>query len=97
MAYRLSRAARQDVIEAYLQGEALFGEDQADRYLVGLHGVFAFLAENPRAARERLELDPPVRVHRYGSHLIIYEIDGDDVLIIRLRHGREDWQAAPLG
>ena len=39
-----------------------------------------------------LRLHPPVRVHRYQSHLIIYEIAEDDmVLILRVRHGREDW------
>jgi toxin ParE1/3/4 len=63
--YSLSKAARQDVIDIYLQSEDRFGEAQADRYLAGLFGAFAFLADNPRAARERREFDPPVRIHPY--------------------------------
>ena len=97
MAHRLSRAARKDIVEIYLRSEEMFGEAQADRYLAGLYGVLAFLAENPRSARERIEFDPPVRVHPYKAHLVIYETDGDDVFIIRLRHGHEDWRPFPAG
>lgn len=95
VAYSLTKAARQDIIGIYLQSEERFGEAQADRYLAGLHEMFAFLAENPRAARERIEFAPPVRIHSYKAHLIVYEIERDDILILRLRHGHEDWQASP--
>ncbi|MFN3364093.1 MAG: type II toxin-antitoxin system RelE/ParE family toxin [Allorhizobium sp.] len=44
-------------------------------------------------ARQRTELSPPVRVQRYRAHLVIYLTeDGGGVLIVRVRHGREDWQ-----
>jgi len=53
--------------------------------------VFKFLSHNSEAARERTEITPPVRVHPYGSHIIIYLIDSaEDVFILRIRHGRED-------
>ncbi len=42
------------------------------------------------------ELNPAVRIHRYISHMIIYENEGDDILIIRVRHGREDWLSDPV-
>lgn len=90
--YRLSRAAADDLVHIYLEGLALFGPEQADRYHDGLGAVFVFLAAYPLAARLRDEISPPVRVHRYQSHLIIYEIAEDNsVLILRVRHGREDW------
>ena len=38
-----------------------------------------------------------MRVHPYKAHLVIYETDGDDVFIIRLRHGHEDWRPFPAG
>ena len=50
--------------------------------------------EFPRAARERLEIDPPVRAHPYKSHMVVYVIEGDDVLILGVRHGHEDWMSS---
>jgi toxin ParE1/3/4 len=52
-----------------------------------------FLSRFPRAARLRDEVDPPVRAYPYRSHLIVYDIDGDAIVILRIRHGREDWLA----
>ncbi|WP_417496630.1 type II toxin-antitoxin system RelE/ParE family toxin [Maricaulis sp.] len=49
-----------------------------------------------RAARERVEIAPPVRCHPHGSHLIIYVIDADDdVLVLRIRHAHENWAGDP--
>ena len=95
--YRLGLAARQDVITIYLSSEEMFGEAQADRYLAGLRSTFDFLASNPRSARERREFEPPVRIHRYRAHVIVYAVDDEGVLIIRVRHGHEDWVSSPLG
>ena len=97
MGYSLSLAARQDLRTIYMDSEAAFGETQAGRYVTGLRRTLTFLADNPRAARERAEFEPPVRVHRYGSHVVIYVLDGEDVLVVRIRHGREDWAASPSG
>ena len=97
MGFRLSRRARQDIVDIYLHSEDAFGEAHADRYVADLESMFAFLAEHPMAARERVELTPPVRIHPYRAHLIVYRLDGDDVLILRLRHGRTDWHASPIG
>ena len=90
--YRLSHAAADDLVDIFLTGIAEFGPAQADIYHAGLERAFAFLAEYPRAARLRLEITPPVRAYPYKAHLIIYELASDDsVLILRVRHGREDW------
>jgi toxin ParE1/3/4 len=61
-----------------------------------LRRTFDLLAENPRLARERTELSPPVRVHPCGAHVVIYTVEDDGtVLIVRVRHGREDWAGSP--
>nr|WP_281285495.1 type II toxin-antitoxin system RelE/ParE family toxin [Rhizobium glycinendophyticum] len=58
-----------------------------------LEHVFTLIAENPRMARERLEITPPARVHPTGSHMVIYSIKpSGDVLIIAVPNAREDWQ-----
>ena len=90
--YRLTQAASDDLVGIYLHGLAEFGQTQADTYHEGLTATFAFLAEYPRAARVRDEITPPVRAHPHRSHLIVYELDAENnVLILRVRHGREDW------
>jgi len=92
--FRLSGLAFRDVERLYEDGLTKFGLAIVDHYYDGLFAAFDFLADYPRAARLRMEIDPPARVYRYRSHVIVYELDDNDVvLILRIRHGREDWQA----
>ncbi|MEG8039744.1 type II toxin-antitoxin system RelE/ParE family toxin [Sphingomonas sp. LR60] len=71
-----------------------FGREQAERYADQLDRAFVFLGDHPRAGRQRPELRANVRSYPTGSHLILYTVDPDDnVLILRIRHGREDWLA----
>lgn len=43
-------------------------------------------------ARERRELNPPMRLLPYHAHLIAYLVRDGDILIVRVLHGRQDWQ-----
>lgn len=96
MAYRLTCKAAEDIIAIYEEGIRLFGAVQAEKYHFGIEKVFRLLSENPELAREREEITPPVRVHPYGTHLIVYIIEPKrDILIVRVRHGHEDWQEDP--
>lgn len=93
MRYRLSRKAEEDVVDIFVTGARDFGLHQAHRYHKRLERSFRFIADNSLAAHERLEIQPPVRIHPVGSHLIVYQVDDQgDVFIIRVRHGHEDWQ-----
>ena len=97
MAYRLTRKAELDIIQVYAEGLRDFGVTQADACHAKLERTFDRLAEVPRLARERTEIVPPVRIHPCGSHVIVHVVDAsDDVLIVRVRHGREDWVADPI-
>ena len=96
MSYRLTRAAEDDVIAIYEAGVRAFGIAQADRYHASLKTAFEFLGQYPRAARERTELSLVVRAHRHQAHLIVYVVEGADILVVRVRHGHEDWQASPI-
>ena len=58
--------------------------------------AFEIIAANPKIAREREEISPIVRVHPYGAHLIVYEIDETTVFILRVRQHCEDWIRACL-
>ena len=97
MAYKLSVKAEEDIINIYREGVLLFGTEQAEKYHLEMECVFEFLANTPQAARERTEITPPVRIHPYNSHMIVYLIDNSDsIFILRVRHAREDWTKTPL-
>jgi len=97
MSYKLTGKAEDDVVSIYLEGLKTFGEAQAERYHLELEGVFEAIGHSPYLARERRELSPPMRVHPHGSHIIIYLVDAaKNVLIVRVRHAREDWVAEPI-
>lgn len=92
MSFRLSTAAEKDIVGIAKQGVNLFGPLQAKQYHDELFEIFDLIAANPRMARERLELSPPMRIHPFKAHLIVYRIEeGGDILIVRVRHGHEDW------
>jgi len=92
--YTLSHKAEDDLIGIYIEGVSLFGEDQADEYYSKIEAMVELLSENPRIARERLEISPPVRIHPFRSHLIVYIVDdNNDIFIVRIRHAHEDWQS----
>ena len=92
MAYRLTRAAAEDIRHIYREGKRLFGVRQANLYHLFLESIFGMLAQNPEAARARTEITPPVRVHPCGAHLVVYvKTDEGDVLVLRVRHARENW------
>jgi toxin ParE1/3/4 len=97
VAYKLSVKAEEDILRVYRESFLLFGAEQTDNYFAGLERVFEFLSDTPEAAKELVEIWPPVRIHPYRSHIIVYLIVGNgDVLILRVRHERENWMADPL-
>jgi toxin ParE1/3/4 len=89
---KLSVEAEEDIVAIAEQGVRMFGVGQAKRYHEELFALFDLIAVYPRIARERDEIDPPVRIHPFKAHLIVYRIEADEtILIIRIRHGHEDW------
>ena len=84
--YKLSRAAENDIAAIAEYTIEAFGIEQAIAYRDGLIETLEFLAEFPKAARERKELERASRTHPYRSHLIFYRIDGDGIFIQGVRH-----------
>lgn len=94
MSFHLTNRAQADMINIYVDGVGQFGITMAERYHEGLLALFSLLSDNPHMDRLRPEFSPPVRMHVYRSHLVIYVEDEQDVLIVRVLHGRQDWQSA---
>ncbi|MEF0942871.1 type II toxin-antitoxin system RelE/ParE family toxin [Rhizobium sp. BR 362] len=91
MGFSLSVESEGDIIAIAQQGVRMFGSAEARRYHDELFATLDLIAANPRMAREREEISPPVRIHPFKSHLITYRIEENGVFVIRIRHGHEDW------
>lgn len=96
MTYRLTRKASANIRQLYSEGVRLFGTAQADRCFDRIEQTLPLLADSPNLVRERTELSPPARIHPAGSHVVVYTVENDGIiLIVRVRHGREDWADSP--
>lgn len=92
MNYKLSKEDDNDLIDLYLHGFKNFGESQAEQYYFEIEDCIKLLSETPLTCRERTEFTPAVRIHHHGSHLIIYRIQTDHILVIRILHDSMDIQ-----
>ena len=90
--YRKTRLAEDDIIGIYMQGVREFGPRQAEAYHADLADAFDLIASHPQLAPERREFDPPIRLHRYRAHHILYLIDDDGVLIVRVLSRLRRWE-----
>ena len=89
--YRLAPRALDDLDDVWRFSAETWSIEQADRYIDDLTRVFETIAAMPTLARERNAFTPPVRIHVHESHLVVYTIAGDHVVILRLLGGRQDW------
>jgi toxin ParE1/3/4 len=80
--YRLSRAADEKISAIYEYSVLRFGEDQADDYFLGMHGVFQVLAERPLLGRQCRDLGDGIRRFLYQSHVIFYRPAANGIFII---------------
>jgi toxin ParE1/3/4 len=80
----ISRAAESDLKDIYRYTFHAFGPRQADRYLKELGTVFEMLAEFPDMGKV---FDQDSRSFIHGSHIVIYRVGDDVVLIGRIFHG----------
>ncbi len=91
MRIRETGLARRDIDRLYLFGLNTYGEKSADAYVIRLLDKFGLICEHPEMARERLEVNPPVRVHPHEAHLIVYRSISNEILILRILPGGADW------
>lgn len=84
--YRLSARADRDLTEIYVYTFKKFGESQADRYLLQLHGCMQPVAHEPGAGRSVQGLAGDYRRYSCGSHAIFYQSAPYDIFIVRVLH-----------
>jgi toxin ParE1/3/4 len=83
--------ARADLRDIWLYTVERWSKRQAESYVRGLYAMFGFLADQPEVARERLDVSPPVRLHPYKSHLVIFRASDLTLDVLRVVHGRSNW------
>ena len=93
MQLRLSPEAKNDVYRMHEIGSLNFGVRHADVYVDDLVGTFAEIEQFPQAARERVEVEPPIRLWPYRAHNICHRIQGDVVWVVRILHHSMDWRS----
>jgi toxin ParE1/3/4 len=97
MSFKLSVEAEEDIIAIAEQGVRMFGVDQAKRHHDELFALFDLIAAHPHIARERNEIEPPVRIYPFKAHLVVYRVEDDKkVFVMRIRHGHEDWASISM-
>ena len=88
--YVLSVKTEEDIVDIYRYGFLEYGETAAEHYQESLAKKLHYLAQNPLACSLREEFTPPVRINHHRKHLIIYQTEADQVLIIRILGDRMD-------
>ncbi|MEO5806116.1 type II toxin-antitoxin system RelE/ParE family toxin [Devosia sp.] len=96
MAYVISERAADDIYWLYESGKREFGEWAANAYLDLLRHAVEFASAYPGASPSRKFVSGPVRTKYFGSHLIVYEMNDLDIVVLRVFHQSQDWQNEPF-
>jgi toxin ParE1/3/4 len=84
MRIRKTDLAERDLENIYRFGFERFGLAQAELYAESLLDVLELLALNPMMGRVYLEYLKPVRIHSHKSHVIVYEVTDDAIVVVRV-------------
>lgn len=92
----LSLAAEADLLDIFEWGAEQFGEAAAAAYRDALIEALELLRRYPFAGRARPDAADGVRSRPFRSHVILYEVVEEDVLVLGFVHGRSapaSWKA----
>jgi toxin ParE1/3/4 len=87
--YRLSETADAKISAIYEYSLLQFGENQADRYFLGMHKTFEILAGEPYLGSRSTNLDSDIRQFVYKSHIIFYKPISDGIFIVDIFAARQ--------
>lgn len=91
MAWILSVSAVDDLDRMAAQGALRFGFVQSEAYELELVTMLDTLADMPYLASERQAARQMVRLMPCGTHNILYVVDNEDVVVLRVLHGLQNW------
>jgi len=82
--------AEEDLINIWIYGCEAWGPAQADRYIDSFETKLNSLTKLPEKYSVRQNLNPPVRICPHQSHIVIYTVEKNAILIIRVLHKAMD-------
>jgi toxin ParE1/3/4 len=88
--YRLTPAAKSDLLEIWNYTVETWGEKQAEKYLLDIEVKLDQLSANPKLGRQRPEISPDYYSFPARKHIIFYLHSGNYIDIIGILHGRMD-------
>lgn len=89
--YRLSPKALEDLEGIWRYTAETWSVPQADSHINDIIRAFEAMVAMPTIGRERTEFTPPVRIHIHQNHILVYVIDNDAVVIVRILGGKQNW------
>lgn len=87
--YRISKAAKEDLIRIHQYGTNQFGEDQADKYFNAFFEKFESIAQRPYAFESAEFIKTGYRKCVCGVDTIFYRVDNNIIEIMTII-GRQD-------
>ena len=94
---RYAVRANEDFRGIFRYGVEQWGGAAALAYLASFDTTLDLIARHPRIGRERRSLGPSLRSITHRSHVLIYRVRRDHVLIVRVLHGAMDIRAQFTG
>ncbi len=88
--YRLTPAAKSDLLKIWNYTLETWGKKQAEKYLRGIESTLEQLADNPELGRQRPEINYGYYSFPVEKHIIFYLQSSRYVDIIGVLHGRMD-------
>jgi toxin ParE1/3/4 len=89
----LSPKAEADLLEIWDYTVERWSVTQAESYLGGPDKTLRLLCDYTDIARLHEEFVPPLRLHPYRSHLVIFVATDTALEVIRVVHMRTNWAA----
>ncbi|NYD88589.1 type II toxin-antitoxin system RelE/ParE family toxin [Sphingomonas melonis] len=87
---RVSAAARRDLRDIGETGRRDFGKSASAAHINGFRRLFRLLRDQPFAGAEWSELNLDIRSLSHRPHRILYRVEGDTVIIVRIIHQSRD-------
>lgn len=84
----LSRRARQDFVDILRFTRETWGPAQSYVYRDKIDAALRSLAAHPLVGRVAAEISDRHRIVAVGTHVIVYRVQGEDVVIVRMLHQR---------
>lgn len=88
--YRLTPAAKSDLIDIWNYTVNTWGEVQAEKYLLEIQTALEHLAANPEIGKQRPEIAIGYYSFPVEKHMIFYLCSNGFIDIIAVLHGRMD-------